>query len=316
MGKLRKRHQHLTLLLIPHDREKVGELHLSQPVLWLLGLMLLAYAGALCYYGVGYYRKAYQGVLTDRYQVENEDLKRQLASVQSNIELTRMRLAQLGETDEMMRAYLSTPDPGEDIRKLGVGGGEETDAEWTRTVSPATSKVLTETNLSLGSLQRQAEFLTDSFDRYSEELSKDERVRRHTPSVMPVPPSVKVWRSSVYGYRADPFTGRREFHNGVDFAGRLGDDVCVTADGVVKALGKDRNLGYFVTVDHGGTYRTVYGHLKGRPPVAKGQQVKRGDIVGHIGNTGRSTGPHIHYSVFRNKKSQNPLNFIFKRDRH
>lgn len=278
--------------------------------------MLLAYAGALCYYGVGYYRKAYQSVLTDRYQVENGDLKRQLAGIQSDLDLTRMRLEQLGETDEMMRAYWSRPDLSDDVKRLGVGGGEEGSAEWTGSVSHETSRILTDTNLSLESLQRQAEFLTDSFDHFAEELSKDERVRRHTPSVMPVPPSVKVWRSSVYGYRIDPFTGRREFHNGVDFAGRLGDDVCVTADGVVKARGKDRNLGYFVTVDHGGTYRTAYGHLKGRPPVAVGQQVKRGDVVGHIGNTGRSTGPHIHYSVFKNKKSMNPLNFIFKRDRY
>ena len=128
-----------------------------------------------------------------------------------------------------------------------------------------------------------------------------------------MPPGTKVWPSSRYGYRTDPFTGRREFHNGIDYAGRLGDDIIVTADGVVKAVGKDRRLGYFVTVNHGNTFRTVYGHLKSRPPVTKGQQVKRGDVIGKIGNTGRSTGPHLHYSVIRNGKSQNPKNYIFAR---
>jgi murein DD-endopeptidase MepM/ murein hydrolase activator NlpD len=276
-------------------------------------LLLAVYATALCFYGVGYYRKAYQAVLTDRDQVENEDLKRQLAGLQSDLDLAEMRIQPLVKTDEMMRAWTNAPDLGDDIRRLGVGGGESVETEWGPNISPVTAQLLAETTLTLDQLQRRTDFLDDSFARFAKELSKEEGVRRHTPSVKPVPPGTKVWPSSRYGYRTDPFTGRRQFHNGIDYAGRLGDDIIVTADGVVKAVGKDRRLGYFVTVNHGNTFRTVYGHLRSRPPVTKGQQVKRGDVIGKIGNTGRSTGPHLHYSVIRNGKSQNPKNYIFAR---
>lgn len=310
----RKRHQHITFLLIPHDREKVGEFHLSRPVLAVMGAALLCYVAALGYFGFGYYKKAYQSALTERYRVENDDLRRQLAGIRSELELARLDLERLAETDDMMRAWTNTPDLEEDIKQLGVGGGEDVEAEWNRTVSPTTARLLTETNLSLDLLQRKAEFLDNSFDFFSDELSKNERVRRHTPSIMPVQPGAKVWRSSNYGYRTDPFTGRREFHNGIDFAGRVGEEVIVTADGVVVATGKDRNLGWFVTISHGGTFRTVYGHLKGKPPVTRGQEVERGDVVGYMGSTGRSTGPHVHYSVFQDRKSENPLNYIFKHE--
>jgi murein DD-endopeptidase MepM/ murein hydrolase activator NlpD len=313
---MRRRHQHLTLLLIPHDREKVGEFHLSRLLIYVLSLGLFVYVGAVCFYGSGYYHKAYQSALTDRYRTENEDLKRQLAGIQSELDLSQMHLDKLSETDEMMRAWTNTPNPGDDIRRLGVGGGEDVEAEWNRTVSPATADLLAETNLSLGLLQRKAEFLEGSFTFFADELSKKERVRRHTPSIMPVPPGIKVWQSSNYGYRTDPFTGRREFHNGIDFAGRAGDDVIATADGVVAAVGKDKNLGYYISIDHGGTFRTVYGHLRGRPPLDRGQTVERGDKVGKIGSTGRSTGPHLHYSVFLKKQSQNPVNYVYKRDRY
>ena len=119
------------------------------------------------------------------------------------------------------------------------------------------------------------------------------------------------WLSSRFGKRNDPFTGKREFHKGLDFAGRKGDDVIAVGDGVVSWSGKRYGYGNLVEINHGNGYSTRYGHNQ-RNLVNVGDTVKKGELIALMGSSGRSTGPHVHFEVLRNGKAVNPSRFLDK----
>lgn len=146
--------------------------------------------------------------------------------------------------------------------------------------------------------QKEYEILVEKITTY---LTKFEKV--------PIGKPCRGFISSYYGYRRDPFTGRRAFHAGVDIVSRYGAPVRVTADGVVYQVGYNRGLGRFVKVRHRHGFVTIYGHLR-KYVVRRGERVKKGEIIGYVGNTGRSTGPHLHYEIKRWGRSLNPIRFI------
>ncbi|MBM9518354.1 M23 family metallopeptidase [Desulforhopalus vacuolatus] len=115
--------------------------------------------------------------------------------------------------------------------------------------------------------------------------------------------------TSRFGARRDPINGRRSFHGGMDFRGCRGEPIHATADGVVLRAFRNGGYGKYIELDHGNGFRTAYGHMS-RIKVHSGQQVKKGDVIGLVGNTGRSTGPHLHYEVKRSGKPVNPKRFL------
>ena len=126
-----------------------------------------------------------------------------------------------------------------------------------------------------------------------------------TPSIWPV----AGWLSSSFGNRRDPFTGNTDFHPGLDISADRGEPVLATADGTVTTSGYHGSYGNLVVLDHGFGISTKYGHLS-RFAVMTGQQIRRGDVVGYVGSTGRSTSPHLHYEVWVNDKLTNPLRLM------
>ena len=126
-----------------------------------------------------------------------------------------------------------------------------------------------------------------------------------TPSVTPT----KGWVTSGFGYRSSPFTRNREFHRGIDIAGRVGTSVVAPADGRVRFVGSKRSLGNSIVLEHGYGIESLYGHLS-ELGVKVGQRVRRGEQIGAMGSTGRSTGPHLHYQVEVNGAPVNPRNYI------
>ena len=128
------------------------------------------------------------------------------------------------------------------------------------------------------------------------------------PTIMPVKTD-EYWISSGFGWRKSPFTGLREFHRGLDISGKRGTPIIAPADGTVISAGRDRNFGKFIKIKHNKKFTTLYGHLL-QFKVKKGQKVTRGDIIGLMGNTGMSTGYHLHYTVIKDGVSVNPYNHI------
>lgn len=126
-----------------------------------------------------------------------------------------------------------------------------------------------------------------------------------TPSIWPA----KGYLTSGFGYRSSPFTGRGSLHKGIDISNRPGTPVWAPARGTVTFSGPDGSYGICIVIDHGNNIVTRYGHLS-KSLASVGQYVQRNEVIGHIGNTGRSTGPHLHYEVFVNGANVNPLRYI------
>ena len=132
------------------------------------------------------------------------------------------------------------------------------------------------------------------------------------PAVIPVREIDIKYISSYFGYRDDPIYEIRKFHKGIDFSANIGTDVIATGDGVVTDVHKVSMGGYgkYIEIDHGFSYSTLYAHMNSIY-VVKGQKVKRGQIIGSVGNTGKSSGPHLHYEVHKDGEAINPINYFY-----
>jgi murein DD-endopeptidase MepM/ murein hydrolase activator NlpD len=138
-----------------------------------------------------------------------------------------------------------------------------------------------------------------------EKLARRDQVLASTPTTAPVLGLI----TDGFGMRPDPFTGRKAFHRGLDISARRKTPVLAPADGIVVKTGRNGGLGKTVHVSHGFGYTTVYGHLD-KMSVKPGDEIRRGDEIGLLGNSGRSTGPHLHYEVHVDRKAVNPLFYI------
>jgi murein DD-endopeptidase MepM/ murein hydrolase activator NlpD len=157
-----------------------------------------------------------------------------------------------------------------------------------------------------GQLAEIASTRAVSLEKLVEALEGKRDRLESTPSIWPA----KGWLTSRFGMRISPFTGRPQFHAGLDIAAAPGTEIVAPARGTVTFAGKRGPLGNSLTIDHGHGVHTVYGHTQ-KILVKRGQKVERGQVIATLGNSGRSTGPHLHYVVEIAGKTKNPLDYIF-----
>ncbi len=205
-------------------------------------------------------------------------------------------LAGLGPLQQTEMAEMAAP---------GQGGQEPFPGELSN-VDPTSRERILGLRVQLDRLLREANWQKHGFEKVLQTLSADQELRDNTPSVRPISGG---YLSSRYGRRPDPFTGQPTLHRGLDFAAPVGTPVVAPAAGRVKRASRRGSLGLLIEVDHGNGLVTRYGHLDGFA-VARGDWVTRGQVIGRVGNTGRSTGPHLHYEVVSNGRSQNPWLYI------
>jgi murein DD-endopeptidase MepM/ murein hydrolase activator NlpD len=227
-------------------------------------------------------------------------------------EVTAVGSATTGDLDAGAEAARALPAPdaanaGEESQGLDAGdaeqrsategrGGDESDVAKRVSVLQRDARRL---GLIAGERELSLAELLDSLEDKRHHLAS-------TPAIWPA----KGWMTSRFGNRISPFTGARQFHGGIDIAGRRGTDVIAPARGKVTYAGKRGPLGRTVTIDHGYGVRTKYGH-NDELFVKRGQEVERGQVIAALGSTGRSTGPHLHYTVEVKGKAVNPLDYIF-----
>lgn len=267
----------------------------------------------------------------DGLRAETIERRAQVAAFQGTLHSVDAQLARLQEFERKVRIIANLPGSagtgGEEITAVGnraaeppqpPQGGGSGPAEPMNDAPPAASRLPQPTATApederVSLLRQGAEYLgvvAESQEASLGDLVKALESKRHrlasSPSIWPT----KGWLTSRYGYRTSPFTGRQQFHAGLDIAGARGTDVVATARGKVVFSGKRGPLGNSLVLDHGYGVRTQYGHVD-EVFVKRGESVERGDKIASLGNTGRSTGPHLHYVVEVNGKTRNPLDYIF-----
>ena len=219
---------------------------------------------------------------------ENNNLKAQVAAYASAIDTFRQFLAKAEQMDNNLRASINMPLRPGDIRLLGVGGSQPPSPE------PGVDAML-----------RRLRFEQQSLAEIEGAVKEQEARLKNMPSIWPV----QGWVASGYGYRRDPFTGRRALHPGLDIVAPTGTPVAATAAGRVIHAGWKRGWGRCVEVNHGHGIRTFYVHCRSLK-VRTGDNVLRGDVIATVGNSGRSTGTHLHYGVLAGGKWVNPDNYL------
>lgn len=298
----------LTFMVVSHPSGRVKERRLSRPAFLVMASAAVLAFCALLSLAFGFVGSIDQRGRLVALQTENAALQRQLVVVKEEMETMRQHMDELIAKDRIMRAWVDLAEPR--VRQIGIGGGDAIPPEWENAVSAEVSDQLIQTHTDMDQLLREARFLKASFDTILSVLGKDTKMRRHIPSITPVV-AENPRISSGFGIRRDPFTGRRQFHNGIDYPGRIGTPIVATADGVIDKIDRNNRLGWYVAIAHGYGLRTVYGHLNRKPHIAVGDRVKRGQKIGEMGRTGRATASHLHYAVSKNGKAENPMNYIF-----
>jgi len=235
-------------------------------------------------------------------QQENRKLRAHVTELETRVAGINKDLSVLGETDKLLRMMADLPPLDQDVKKVGVGGGPSL------TPSDAQLPEVANALWSLDRIGREVELQRASFEEIHHKLTVNAELLEHTPTLRPVEGG---YISSGFGMRRDPFTKRVEPHAGVDICQERGTPVVATAGGQVIYVGRYYSYGKFVVIDHGFGYQTAYGHLNDFA-VRQGQYVTKGQAVGTVGSTGRSTGNHVHYEVRVNGRPVDPTDYFFE----
>lgn len=271
---------------------------------WAIG----AIASVIVLVFAGFY--FFKGGTPQEYQLksENEALRNQLSKTENRVDQVFDRLEDLYKKDSELYRVVFQVDPiSEDVRKVGVGGSDE--YQKFDGYSDETSGLLRRINGAIDKLERQMNLQGSSF----KELMTIAQQRKGQFDGKPIMIPVNGGRiTSGFGYRVHPIAGVRKMHEGLDIVVPIGTPVYAPADGVVEFSAAKGGYGNAVSIKHGNSgYTTFFAHLS-RSSVSVGQKVKRGDLIAYSGNTGSSTGPHLHYEIQNADGSQkfNPMDFI------
>ncbi len=294
-----------SVIIVPHTKTNFRTLAFSKRSLKaaIIGggiLALLLVAGIVDYVSLSVMRHKYRVLVS-----ETTEQRQKIAEYETSIDRLKATISGFETYAKKLNvmAGLKSPDIIRDPAGLGGSEPEAEPAGGPQLGPPPGPTPLGQ----IQSLNQRADnvsgnlgSLVDYFDSQAVRLAS-------TPTVWPV----MGWLSSSFGYRADPFTGKRTFHAGLDIATGQGNPVVATADGLALEVIQDKFLGKNITLSHGNGVTTVYGHLSAFA-IKAGQKVKRGTVIGYIGMTGKAVGPHLHYEVHVNGKPVNPYNYILE----
>lgn len=271
--------------------------HIAKTLLWAILFWGVVLGVAFLFFG--FHNEPYL-------QKENGELKSRIAVIQQRLDQALAVMEDIKQRDDNFYRVMMQMEPVKQSQRYAGLSGKSDIAAASRLSDDGLLQSLGQ-NMDL--LERQLYAQSRSFDQLkSNALAQREKVN-HIPGIMPIN-ITDYTMSSGYGVRKDPVYGTMAFHAGLDFAAPQGTPVYATADGVVKAAERAGGYGNKVDIDHGFNYLTRYGHLS-VISVKAGQQVKRGDKIGEVGSTGKSTGPHLHYEVRFKDEPQNPVNYYF-----
>ncbi len=294
VSRLVERRRFYTVLILPHSRPQFSKLLLSRGFV----LTMSGVAGLVLVAGLSaphlWMQIETQAMRIERLERDRERLldekqafEAQLFDLTSRLETFEARAGRLAgelEIDDL---------PSTRVAAGGVLQGEDVGVR----------RVWFEGELR--SLQNRADTIDESLRLLDDAFARRVQRLASTPNV----PPVEGWLSHGYGWRKDPFTGGREFHRGVDIVAPMGTEIRAPADGVVTRAARFSDYGKSVDISHGSGLSSRYAHMS-EVLVRPGQRVQRGDLIGKVGSTGRSTGPHLHYEIFRDGRTVNPWTFI------
>jgi murein DD-endopeptidase MepM/ murein hydrolase activator NlpD len=290
--------------------KKKGRYERSKPSPWrhLISAVRHLMSGSLVGVGLLYVFIYFVGSPREwRLEREHELLKRQYQLLELRLDRALDVMEDIGQRDDNLYRVILQGDPiGEANRNAII----DNSARYDSLQSLPDAQLVMTVSRKMDVLERQLYLQSRSFDEIATLCRNQEDRLKCIPAIQPVADKNLKQVASGYGWRIDPVYNTRKYHAGMDFSANKGTDVFVTGNGRVVSAGWQQGYGLCIDVDHGYSYLTRYGHLS-KINVIKGQLVKRGDKIGEVGNTGKSTGPHLHYEVHLRGVPQNPADYYF-----
>jgi murein DD-endopeptidase MepM/ murein hydrolase activator NlpD len=240
---------------------------------------------------------------------EIEQMKLQYQIMNDNLDKVTKIIKDLEDRDDNIYRVIFEAEPiPSSIRQAGIGGVDK----YEKLAGYSNSELIIETEKKMDRILGQLYVQSKSYDEVFDMAKNKERMLASIPAIQPVSNKDLMRIGSYFGSRVDPFYKVQKFHEGMDFSATIGTPVYATGNGTIITAGRDVEGGYGneIIIDHGYNYQTVYAHLS-RIFVKPGQKILRGQIIGYVGNTGKTTAPHLHYEVRKNGVAVNPIYFFF-----
>jgi len=239
-------------------------------------------------------------------QAELNANSKELNRIQKDLALANEVLDVIESRDEdLYRAALYAEKFPDQLRQMGTGGSDK----YAYLSGVSNGELIKSTSVQMDKLEKRLNAQSISFIELLQLAKGKEKLLACVPAIQPVRNSDLKRMASGYGYRIDPIYKSRRMHSGMDFTAKRGTEVYATGDGVVELIEKKKwGYGKSILINHGFGYKTRYAHLSAFK-IIEGQKVKRGELIGLVGSTGKSTGPHLHYEVIKNGEKVNPIGY-------
>jgi murein DD-endopeptidase MepM/ murein hydrolase activator NlpD len=291
-----------TIMIVPHATAKFRRVRVSRNLLVAGGTFLSILMTAGLMFPHFLLKTARLRASVEQMSRENADLRKANEKFDTSLSDLRTRLSEIETKAAKFALMVGVEDTVTPQFASAAGGGSLPDLKG---LEPGQAETLIEGQIQ--TLRERSGALQDSFRTLDTAFQRQALLLSSTPSIYPV----RGLLGNGFGWRRDPFTGMRDFHQGLDIVTPIGTRVVAPADGIVTRVGPAGGFGLSVFIAHGYGVVTRYGHLSST--VAKvGQRVKRGDVIAMTGSTGRSTGPHLHYEVLVHQKNVDPLRYIIE----
>ena len=276
---------------------------LSIFILSVIGVITVAFILLLLYISI-------PGIETPkekRYKRELTNMQEQYELLNNKMNRQELVLNEIADRDNTIyRLYFEAETISSIERKKPLGGGR-----YNKFDGFENSELIKQTHQRVDQIGKQIKIQSESLDEIVDLAKEKEKLLASIPAIQPVRNEDLKRMASGFGWRSDPFTKARKMHKGMDFSAPRGTPIFASGDGkVVRADSRSSGYGNHIRIEHGFGYMTLYAHLY-KYNVTKGQKVKRGDIIGFVGSTGRSQAPHLHYEVRKDGKAINPINFYY-----
>ena len=240
---------------------------------------------------------------------EIQSQRQQIQEFAGEINSLKGHLLTLNNFEKKIRIIANIEKTDDSNNIFGVGGSMPEDLDARLPLMEKHNSLMRDMHEQIDELNRASIHQKGEFESLLKSLEDQQNLLASTPAIRPISRGEKSWVTSSFGFRRSPFTGQREFHQGFDISTRKGTPILVTAEGVVTFAGKKGLLGNTIIIDHGHGMVTRYGHCS-KFLKKRGEKVKRWEPIALVGNTGRSTGPHVHYEVRLNGIPVNPYKYI------
>lgn len=258
---------------------------------------------------ISYFAFQFVGSPNEKFlQLQNQALKEDLNDLGDSVKQIQLKMLELERRDNAIYRNIFEATPLPDSARANF---LEKQKEIARVESMSNNELVLSITEALTNLKNRMAAQNSSYKEIGNLINNKEKLLLATPAIQPVSNKDLNRIASGFGYRIDPIYKTVKFHAGLDFTAPQGTPIYATADGVVKTAGfSDGGYGNHVVINHGYGYETLYGHMY-RVKVRAGQKVNRGDLIGYVGNTGKSTGPHCHYEVHKNGQKLDPVYFFY-----